>query len=165
MNHVGEFIRERRVARGYTQTTFALALGASRQSINAWERGLATPSSAFCYRMAPLLQVDGDFLAILAGHAVAADAVQPGSDEAELLQRAEEFKAGLRGIPRSFWGPITAALTAAGSKLAELPAPPPDPIRQPGAAHNGPRSPHDGELSVLKHGRATAVRTRSVSAY
>lgn len=47
------------------------------------------------------------------------DAARVSTDEDdELLQRAEEFKAGLRGIPRIYWATITRALTAAADSMA-----------------------------------------------
>ncbi len=47
-------LRELRVAKGWSQSDLAEALGASRQSVNALETGKYDPSLPLAFKIAPL---------------------------------------------------------------------------------------------------------------
>lgn len=128
-----------------------------------WRRPPVVPKPDTLRRVAPILGLDFADLMVLAGYLPDEHAPAPPLDaeEHELLLLAEEFKAGLRGIPRPFWGPVTAALTAAGVRLAsELPAvtdaavPPQTPAP---SVTNRPESGSGGDLMVTKHLAAIAA--------
>lgn len=147
MTGLGEFLRARRQERGLSQTAFAMEAGVSRTTVGDWEKNLVTPAAVTCYRIADALKVDVGYVLLLAGHRPSAEVLDP--DERELQLRAEEFKAGLRGIPRPFWGPLVAAWSAAASTLRDSAVSAPDSaaVSEPTEHANGVVSAQRDDLS------------------
>jgi transcriptional regulator with XRE-family HTH domain len=58
----GTRIREARRAAGYTQASFAVALGVDQANVSRWERGLASPHDDRRPLIAKLLGVDPNWL-------------------------------------------------------------------------------------------------------
>lgn len=54
----GVRIREARIAAGYTQAQFAIAVGVDQANVSRWERGIASPHDARRPLIARLLGVD-----------------------------------------------------------------------------------------------------------
>ena len=59
---VADRIRGLRERSGMTQTELAKQLGITRSSVNAWEMGISTPSTAYIVELAQLFHVSTDYL-------------------------------------------------------------------------------------------------------
>lgn len=106
------------------------------------------PSTENLEKLAPALGVPYDELLRICGYRRNATVAPVDPQEQELLARAEQFKAGLRGVPRVFW----AAVTEASLALAEaMPAPVTDAEAAPVTSRDddGEEGP-GGELNELQ---------------
>ena len=56
------FLREARIAAGYTQAQFAIAVGVDQANVSRWERGVASPHDDRRLLIAELLGVAADVL-------------------------------------------------------------------------------------------------------
>ena len=58
----GRRIRQARIAAGFTQERFAIAIGVDQANVSRWERGLASPKANRRPLIARVLGIDPDVL-------------------------------------------------------------------------------------------------------
>lgn len=59
---IADKIKQLRTSRGMTQTDLAKKLNITRSSVNAWEMGISTPSTAYLVELSTLFHVSTDYL-------------------------------------------------------------------------------------------------------
>ena len=59
---VADRIKQLRLSNNMTQTDLAKKLNITRSSVNAWEMGISTPSTAYIVELAQLFHVSTDYL-------------------------------------------------------------------------------------------------------
>lgn len=59
---IADKIKQLRTSRGMTQTDLAKKLNITRSSLNAWEMGISTPSTAYLVELSTLFHVSTDYL-------------------------------------------------------------------------------------------------------
>lgn len=59
---VADRIKQLRLSNDMTQTELAKKLNITRSSVNAWEMGISTPSTAYVVELAQLFHVSTDYL-------------------------------------------------------------------------------------------------------
>lgn len=59
---IADRIKQLRSACGMTQTELARKLNITRSSVNAWEMGISTPSTAYLIELSLLFHVSTDYL-------------------------------------------------------------------------------------------------------
>ncbi len=59
---IADRIKQLRISNNMTQTDLAKKLNITRSSVNAWEMGISTPSTAYIVELAQLFHVSTDFL-------------------------------------------------------------------------------------------------------
>ena len=59
---IADRIRQLRTSSGMTQTELAKKLNITRSSVNAWEMGISTPSTAYLVELSTLFHVSTDYL-------------------------------------------------------------------------------------------------------
>lgn len=55
---LGEFVRRKRLEKGWTQTDLAAKLGNNYQNISRLERGETSPTLEWCYKLAEAFDMD-----------------------------------------------------------------------------------------------------------
>ena len=55
---VGDFLRETRMRKGYTQEELAIKLNVVRQTVSKWEKGLSVPDADVLCKIADVLDTD-----------------------------------------------------------------------------------------------------------
>ena len=66
---IADKIKQLRTSRYMTQSDLAKKLNITRSSVNAWEMGLSTPSTAYLVELSQLFHVSTDYLLGLSGNA------------------------------------------------------------------------------------------------
>ena len=66
---VADRIKQLRLSNNMTQADLAKKLNITRSSVNAWEMGISTPSTAYLVELAQLFHVSTDYLLGLSGGA------------------------------------------------------------------------------------------------
>ena len=66
---IADKIKQLRTSRNMTQSDLAKKLNITRSSVNAWEMGLSTPSTAYLAELSQLFHVSTDYLLGLSGNA------------------------------------------------------------------------------------------------
>ena len=59
---IADRIKQLRISNNMTQTDLAKKLNITRSSVNAWEMGISTPSTAYIIKLSQLLKVSTDYL-------------------------------------------------------------------------------------------------------
>lgn len=59
---VADRIKQLRISSNMTQTELAKKLNITRSSVNAWEMGISTPSTAYIVELSQLFKVSTDYL-------------------------------------------------------------------------------------------------------
>lgn len=59
---VADRIKQLRLSNNMTQTELAKKLNITRSSVNAWEMGISTPSTAYIVELAQLFHISTDYL-------------------------------------------------------------------------------------------------------
>ena len=59
---IADRIKQLRLSNNMTQTDLAKKLNITRSSVNAWEMGISTPSTAYIVELAQLFHVSTDYL-------------------------------------------------------------------------------------------------------
>ena len=59
---IADRIKQLRIANNMTQTDLAKKLYITRSSVNAWEMGISTPSTAYIVELSQLFKVSTDYL-------------------------------------------------------------------------------------------------------
>ena len=59
---IADKIKQLRTSRNMTQSDLAKKLNITRSSVNAWEMGLSTPSTAYLAELSQLFHVSTDYL-------------------------------------------------------------------------------------------------------
>lgn len=65
---VADRIKQLRLSNYLTQADLAKKLNITRSSVNAWEMGISTPSTAYIVELAQLFHVSTDYLLGLSSH-------------------------------------------------------------------------------------------------
>lgn len=64
---INEIIKERRLAKGFTQEQIANYLGVTAPAVNKWEKGTSCPDIVLLPALARLLDTDLNHLAVFSG--------------------------------------------------------------------------------------------------
>lgn len=59
---IADKIKQLRTSCGMTQTDLAKKLNITRSSVNAWEMGISTPSTAYLVELSTLFHISTDYL-------------------------------------------------------------------------------------------------------
>lgn len=104
-----------RLARGWSPAEVARRLGADPTEVSRWRRGLGGIGIRNVRKIADLFAVDRGYLEQLAGF----EPSGPADDDPELTAYVEQFKAAVRGVPRTFRGVVTQAAVGLAASLAQ----------------------------------------------
>lgn len=94
---VAERIKSLREQNGMTQAALARKLNVTRSSVNAWEMGIAVPSTAILIEIAQLFHVSTDFLLELQDTATL-DVSELNDSEILLLEKLASYFRSTRNV-------------------------------------------------------------------
>lgn len=94
---VAERIKSLREQNGITQAALARKLNVTRSSVNAWEMGIAVPSTAILIEIAQLFHVSTDFLLGLQDTATL-DVSELNDSEILLLEKLASYFRSTRNV-------------------------------------------------------------------
>ncbi|MFR5633977.1 MAG: helix-turn-helix transcriptional regulator [Monoglobales bacterium] len=94
---VAERIKSLREQNGMTQAALARKLNVTRSSVNAWEMGIAVPSTAILIEIAQLFHVSTDFLLGLQDTATL-DVSELNDSEILLLEKLASYFRSTRNV-------------------------------------------------------------------
>lgn len=159
MDEFRELLRSHLSERG-ALARLAETSGIASHVIGRWRDGRGRPTDGNLRKIAPALGYTYEDLARMCGY-LDGEPRKMDQAERELETRAEEFKRGLRGIPRVFWAVATNASVMLAETLPEAVSPvtSPDsaPVTQPDQTGNNGTAGPASDLPFCKHHSARRV--------
>lgn len=98
---IADRIKQLRISNNMTQTDLAKKLNITRSSVNAWEMGISTPSTAYIVELAQLFHVSTDFLLGLSDN-VTLDISHLNEREIQLVYELVQYSAHKNNSGRIF---------------------------------------------------------------